>query len=255
MLPSASVIVITHNEGGHLRRTVDALAASVPSETQIVVVDDQSTDGSTDLGDRDPRLRVVRPETRLGIAGSRNFGAAYATGDVLVFCDAHMGFDDGWLPPVLDALGRADVGAASATVAALDAPGCKGYGIRWKDDLMNVEWLPRPGDDPAPVPMICGCFLAMRRGVFEECGGFDGGLVRWGYEDAELSMRLWTSGYECVVVPGAEVRRLLGTEAFAYAFARVAESDVWSRRERVRAARRFDDTWFFERFDIRAFDS
>jgi hypothetical protein len=158
---------------------------------------------------------------------------------------------------------------------------------------MNVEWLPRPGDLPAPVPMLCGCLFAMRREVFVEIGGFDAGLLRWGYEDAELSLRLWTSGYECVVVPNGEVRhlfrsrfpyalepwlfvhnqlrvamvhfaehrvaqlvsRLQPNNEFPRALASVLESDVWSRRERVRASRHFDDSWFLDRFDIRVFDS
>jgi GT2 family glycosyltransferase len=291
--PRTSVVVITHNEGDRLRRTVDELATTLPDEAEIVVVDDHSTDGSADLPLADERLRVVRPPTRFGIARSRNYGAAHARGEVLVFTDAHMSFDPGWLAPIRDALESPDVGAASLPVAAIDDSRCKGYGIRWKDDLMNVEWLPCPGDAPTAVPMLCGCFIAMRRDVFAECGGFDGGLVRWGYEDAELSLRLWTSGYECVVVPGAEVRhlfrsrfpyelepwllvhnrlrvgivhftehrlarlvaRLQGSEAFASGLARVFDSDVWSWRERVRSSRRFDDSWFFDRFGIKAFDS
>jgi GT2 family glycosyltransferase len=46
-----------------------------------------------------------------------------------------------------------------------------------------------------------GAFLAMRRSLFEECGGFDAGLFGWGAEDSELCARLWMLGHSCVVVP------------------------------------------------------
>jgi GT2 family glycosyltransferase len=46
----------------------------------------------------------------------------------------------------------------------------------------------------------------MRRDVFTKVGAFDAGLVLWGAEDSELSIRLWALGYECWVVPGVEVQ-------------------------------------------------
>jgi len=288
-----SVVVISHNEGQHLRTTVAELLETLPSTGEVVVVDDDSSDGSADGLAADPRLRVLRAPERLGIARSRNFGAANARGDVLVFCDAHMSFMPDWLDPLTDVLARDEVGAASLPVAAFDGTECRGYGIRWRDCLMNVEWLGPSADAPLRVPMLCGCFFAMRRNVFLEVGGFDDGLLRWGYEDAELSLRLWTMGYQCVVAPGAEVRHLFRSEfpyhvepwfvvhnilrvAFVHlamhriervvanlagnahlpmALSQIVESDVWTRREHVRSKRRFDDSWFFERFGITAFDA
>ena len=61
----------------------------------------------------------------------------------------------------------------------------------------------------------------MTRAVFEDCGGFDEGLPRWGCEDDELSLRLWMLGYECHVVPDVVRRRDLARER------------VGSRRERA----------------------
>src|SRR5688500_11933745 len=164
-LDSTSVVVISHNEGDNLRMTVAALLDTLPAPSEVIVVDDHSTDASAEGLDADPRLRVVRPPTRSGIARSRNFGAAHATGDVVVFCDAHMGFDPEWLPPLREVLARPEVGAASLPVSAFGAPECRGYGITWRDCLMNVEWLGRSAETAAAVPMLCGCFIAMRREI------------------------------------------------------------------------------------------
>jgi GT2 family glycosyltransferase len=97
------------------------------------------------------------------------------------------------------------VGAASPVYQELDAPAAKGYGLRFTDLQFNWEWLGWRGWSPHPAPLLGGFFLAMRRDVFIRVGGFDPGLRSYGMEDAELSLRLWTLGYACCVVPQVEV--------------------------------------------------
>ena len=50
---SVSVVIVTHNEGGELARTVEAIRETVPESTEIVVIDDVSTDGSADALEAD----------------------------------------------------------------------------------------------------------------------------------------------------------------------------------------------------------
>jgi GT2 family glycosyltransferase len=168
----------------------------------------------------------------------------------------------------------------------MGSPDAKGCGVRWKDDALNVEWLPCRGSSPYPVPMVSACFMAARRETFARVGGFDSGLRLRGCTDTELCLRLWTLGLDCVVVPSVEVahefraaspypvdprlilhnllrvgvvhfsedrlRRLVAAlraeRDFAAACALLASSDAWARRGAVRGARRCDDDWFFEQF-------
>ena len=289
---TASVIVTTCNEGDRLQATVDALLETLPETAQLVVVDDGSTDGSTDpLVSLAAPVRLLRTPRRLGITGARNLGAAAATGDVLVFSDAHVDPRPGWLEALLDALRPATVGMVAPVVTDLERHQDKGYGFSWEDPSMTMRWLAADGAaDPYPVPFLCGCFLAVRRRVFEEVGGFDEGLRGWGSEDAELCLRLWSLGLECRVVPDAEIAHLFrpafpyevdwastmhnrlrlstvhlgqralevvvahhaGFPAFGESWARLMVSDVWAQRDHVRAIRRFDGDWFIDRFGIDA---
>jgi GT2 family glycosyltransferase len=282
-------VIVSHNEGNRLRRTVDSLLAGLPPDGEIVVVDDCSTDGRADAFARSYfGVRVVRPETRLGVAAARNFGSAQARGEMLVFSDAHVSALPGWFPPLRASLADPAVGVAGPVVAAMDRPEATGHGFRWKDAALNLEWLGRNGDVPHPVPLLAGCFLAMRREVFDAIDGFDPGMIVYGTEDAELCLRLWTLGYQCRLVPSVTVAHLFrpshpyavaweavlhnilrmvvvhfgpermarvvacltANSAFPAAFARVAASDAWDRRAAIRAIRRHDDDWFCERFDI-----
>lgn len=72
--PKASVIVAVRNSGGLIRETLDALFAQSLTDIEVIVVDDASTDDTPELlaSYADPRLRVVRNATNLGIAASRN---------------------------------------------------------------------------------------------------------------------------------------------------------------------------------------
>jgi GT2 family glycosyltransferase len=285
---SISVVVPTHNEGAMLGRTVTALLASLPADAEVVVVDDQSSDDSTKGMDAIPRLRMIRPPERIGVAAARNLGANVAVGSLLVFSDAHVEPDAVWARHFERALADPGVGAVGPAILAMGSPSDAGYGRRWKDAALNAQWMPRQAAHPYPVPMLGGGFLAMRREVFEETGGFDTGLLLWGGEDLELCARLWMLDYSCLVLPAVRVAHLFrarspypvpwelvlhnllriacvhfsdpaltrvvtslrGHPAFPVALVRLLASDVWTRRESVRACRAHDDDWYLRRFSM-----
>jgi len=288
-MTSLSAVVISLNEGESLRRTVDNLRDTLPPQSEIIVVDDGSTDGSVDfLGDGYPGVMLLRPAERLGVAGARNLGARHATGDVLVFSDAHVRVPEGWSGSLLELLDRPNVGAVAPAIGMMQpaAAASTGYGQKWSDASLAVGWLGQQSSTPYPVPLLCGCFLSLRRDVFHEIGGFDSGMVLWGAEDSELSIRLWTLGYECWVAPEVDVQhafrarfpyevkwepvlhnrlrlatmhfgprrlqrvveRLKKYDEFAAASVRLLTGDLAARRSTLRSHRRYDDDWFFGNF-------
>jgi len=85
-----SIIVVTRNEGAELRRTVENLRDTLPARSEIVIVDDASTDGST------ARFRRAVKAPGIGVARARNLGAAQSKGDILVFADGHIRLDKLW---------------------------------------------------------------------------------------------------------------------------------------------------------------
>jgi GT2 family glycosyltransferase len=283
------VVLISHNEGEELERTVHGIMATLPPRSEVIVVDDCSTDSSADFIDETyAAVRLLKPDQRLGVARARNLGAASASGEVLVFSDAHVRVGFGWLEGLLPVLARAQVGAAGPAISVVGNASAKGYGYTFDDLSFGCRWLGWQSAEPHPVPMLCGCFFAMRREVFESAGGFDAGFQGWGGEDSELSLRLWLLGYECLVVPSVEVghlfrqrfhydvdmatclhnnlrlavvhfgERLLertfarhaGDSSFPSALAQVVEGDVFETRRRLRERRQRDDEWFFGRFGI-----
>jgi GT2 family glycosyltransferase/SAM-dependent methyltransferase len=286
-----SVVVVTRNEGPRLRATVDALLSTLEGETDVIVVDDCSTDGSTAFLDSAREIRLLRATERFGVANARNFGAAAAQGDVIVFSDAHVAPQPGWAAPLFAALDNPTAGAVSPVMAQWVNPMTRVQGLRFVDAALNVDWIPVHATEPTPVPLLCGCFMALRRDVFEAVGGFDPGMAYYGSEDLELCLRLWRMGYECLVVPESEiahrfrvpqhgdvdwenflhnllrmatvhldpddlgvvVTNLRRHPEFPAAASRVLAGDVGERRARIAASSRFDTRWFLERFSMDVF--
>ncbi len=293
-LRPASVIVVAHNEGQFLRKSLEALRATAP-RTELIVVDDCSDDGSSAfLAGQEWRDTVLlRPATRLGVAGARNLGATAATGPILIFSDAHVEPQQGWLAELAEAIADPTVGLCAPAITDLPrAGGTAGYGFTWTEPTMTARWLMQRPSALSDVPFVSGCFMATSREMFGRLGGFDGGFDGWGYEDAEYSMRAWLSGFRTVVLPSAEVahrfqaaftyrvdpaavlhnrlrtgvlhlssrpltcllRSARADPAFSSAFSRLVRSPIWRRRDQVRALRTRSDEWFLDRFSIRAFD-
>lgn len=102
--PLASVIVATHDRVEVVGRAVASALGQTVRDIEVVVVDDHSGDGTTevlaDIAARDERVRVIR--LAYGEGGSaarvRNVGLSLATAPVVAFLDD----DDEWLPTKLE---------------------------------------------------------------------------------------------------------------------------------------------------------
>jgi glycosyltransferase involved in cell wall biosynthesis len=278
---SVSVVIAARDEP-RLEQTVRGFCRELPEDGEIVVFDDASRDDSALAVARiDPRVHVHRSRTRLGVAAARNAAARLATGNVLVSADAHVDVRPGWLE-LIDHLEDPGVGAVGPTLVDGASAGT-GRGLRVVDVQTNTVWLDDRGRLPYDVPLLPGFFIVVRRQVFVEVGGFDGGMIGWGYDDIEFCMHIVNLGYRCVLVPEVEVvhapvgtpayhsewapglvnllrmgyvhfgqRRLkelydecAGFETFERARRLVAAGGAERRRAAVQRARRFDDEWFF----------
>jgi glycosyltransferase involved in cell wall biosynthesis len=283
-----SAVVISLEEGENLRLTVEQLHHTLPPASEIIVVDDGSTDGSAAFLEQDGApARLIRGKG-LGVAGARNLGAAEARGDVLLFLDAHMRLPEGWWEPLAALLGNG-VAAAAPAVCDVQQTRRKGFGLRITGPDLRSEWLTQGESRPHPAPILPGCCLAIAREVFRQSGGFDPGMIRSQGIDNEFCLRLWLLGHECWVVPEVEVvhafrdrhpyelrwetvlhnrlrlalthfdqRRiacvveaLRSHGGFAGALALAADSDVLARRREMAGRRCRDADWFFERFGPR----
>jgi glycosyltransferase involved in cell wall biosynthesis len=98
-VPNISVIVPTYNRGEFIVDSVESIRRQTLPPTEIIVVDDGSTDETARLVHEidDARIRYIH-QPNAGVSVARNTGLAHASGEYIAFQDA----DDLWRPEMLE---------------------------------------------------------------------------------------------------------------------------------------------------------
>ena len=91
-----SVMLSVYNREHYLTKCIDSILAQKNVRTEIIIVDDGSSDGAEKICDeyaaRFSNIRVIHQENK-GLSSARNVGLDHATGDFLFFIDS-----DDYLP-------------------------------------------------------------------------------------------------------------------------------------------------------------
>lgn len=229
-LPTASVILVFHNEGwSTLMRTVHSVIEMSPKQFlhEIVMVDDFSDKehlkGRLEeyIKQFNGLVKLYRNKERLGLIGTRTRGAELATGDVIVFLDAHCECNRNWLVPLLARIRYDRTIMAVPTIDGIDWDnfryhpvygaqhhrGIFEWGFLYKESVVPDRELKRRKhhSEPYKSPTHAGGLFAMDRKYFFELGAYDPGLKIWGGENFELSFKIWQCGGSIEWVPCSRV--------------------------------------------------
>ena len=173
-------------------------AAQRSGITEIVAVDNGSTDGSAEYLEATwaGAIRVLRtPGARVGEV--RNVGARATTAELLSFVDADCVLDEDYYEEARVALADPSVDATGARYELPHDP----LWIERVWDAMHREARPN-----GPVDYLNAGNFVVRRAAFDAVGGFDAHLESG--EDAELGQRLRRGGARIVSCARVRARHL-----------------------------------------------
>jgi len=198
-----SVIVPVYNNPDQLSQCLFALRTAAGADTELIVVDDASTDDvcSTAVHFGTRFLRLTR---NAGPAAARNHGTRYARGQILFFVDADVVVPN-------DAIGRIQTlldrhREIAAVFGSYDArPAAPGLVSRYRNLLHH--FVHQTGKVEAAT-FWAGCG-AVTRPAFDRVGGFDERRYpRPSIEDIELGYRLRRAGYRIFLDKSLQCRHL-----------------------------------------------
>ena len=199
-----SVVIPTYNRRDLLRRALLSVFAQTLPPTEVVVIDDGSTDG-TDAKIRNefPAVRYYRQKNR-GVSSARNLGIRHAASDWLALLDS----DDEWLPDKL-------IRQTAALAANPDSRVCHTEEL-WIRNGIRVNPAQKYAKTGGWIFTQCLPLCAMspstvmiHRSVFTDIGLFDTRLPAC--EDYDLWLRI-TANYPVLLIEEPQIKKYGGHE-------------------------------------------
>ncbi len=230
----ALIVVPTYNEAENINQLVEAIIASTPSSIDVLIVDDNSPDGTGALADilavrYEPRVHVLHREKKMGL------GTAYVNGfrwglarpeyAAIIEMDADFSHHPSYLKTMLETLEVSDVAIGSRYVPG---GGTKNWGI-------GRKILSRGGGIysrfilGAPIRDFTGGFNGWRRPVLD---AVDLGSLRSdGYSfQIELKYRAFLRGFRILEFPIIFEDRKVGKSKMNRRIVFEALARVWGFR-------------------------
>jgi len=190
-----SIVIPAYNVESTIGACLDALIAQATPDTEIIVVDDGSTDTTRAVAEA--KGVCVITQANRGAAAARNTGVQHARGEIVLFIDADSVPDAHWLAKL------------SAPFADTKVVGASGQKKTRQKNLwaryIQAEYDYRYDRLAAhrTIDFIDSSTAAYRRDIFLANGGFDPTLLD--AEDVEFSFRLAERGYSMILVRDAIV--------------------------------------------------
>ena len=223
-MAKTAVVILNWNGEAHLRRFLPSVVANTPSEVEIIVADNGSTDGSVAFTEREfGSVRIIKLGHNFGFAEGYNRALESVDADYAVLLNSDVETPAGWIEPLvacLDAHPDAAVvapkllsaeepekfeyaGASGGFIDLLGYPFCRGR------ILNETECDTGQYDDTRKVFWASGAAFCCRLEVFKELGGFAADFFAH-MEEIDLCWRMQLAGYSVMVEPKSRVYHLGG---------------------------------------------
>lgn len=194
-----TVIVPAYNEAGTVAETIRSVHAQTSPPTEIIVVDDGSTDGTGDVA-RELRATVVRPEANTGSkAGAQTYGLRFVRTPLVVAIDADTTLAPDALEKLLGAFDDPRVVSACGFVLPRHVKTIWERG-RYIEYLFAFNFYKQIQDYYGKPLISSGCFSMYRTDQIRACGGWP---TRTLAEDMDLTWTFYQQGCGVRFVPEA----------------------------------------------------
>jgi cellulose synthase/poly-beta-1,6-N-acetylglucosamine synthase-like glycosyltransferase len=206
--PFVSIIVPAYNEALVIKNTINSLIASTYENYEIIVVDDGSVDGTSEIVKENfsanERVKLFSAAAG-GKAAALNFGLRFAKGDIVIALDA----DTLFAPQTVGALAHRFSDPRMGAVAGNAKVGNRiNIVTRWQ----ALEYITSQNMDRRAfaslncITVVPGAVGAWRRELIEQAGGFQSDTLA---EDQDLTLTIRRMGYNI----GYEEDAIAWTEA------------------------------------------
>jgi GT2 family glycosyltransferase len=214
---SITIVVLSHNNMGRLESCLSAIASEKYPDVRIIVVDNNSTDGSVRyIEEKYPRITVLAQKANLGIANGFNVGLTKALldePDYFALIQANTMIEPGWIDTMVETF-RKQPSAFAVTSKVLAYSNPK----QQEETTINQGYSYHPSYGVKAVTFngkkVREVFAASdyasmyRTDYLKPIGLMDGDFFNH-LEDVDFSFRAHLAGYKIYSHPGARAHTAL----------------------------------------------
>jgi len=221
-MPELSVILVSFNDWLHLEKCLQSLKTFLPEDDlEIVVVDNNSSDGSPDLvKKRFPNVKLLCASENLGFARASNLGISASAGEYVLFLNSDTIANVQSLTVLLDEMKRnPSIGAVGPALLSGQETYQVSFGKRVdffsefiQKGFFNLYYAKKLRSDQKvrEVGWLSAACLLVRRKALEEAGCFDENYFLY-FEDIDLCYRIRHEGWTLRFCPQAQIIHIGGT--------------------------------------------
>lgn len=210
--PVVSIVIPVHNLFEltyHCLASLILAGSKIPFE--VIVVDDLSTDLTTELVSFVDNVRVIRNEKNLRFLLSATAGAEAARGDYVLFLNNDTEVISGWLDELISVFQKFNnVGLVGSKLIYPDGKLQEAGGIIWgSGKAWNVGHAQNASHPQynyvRQVDYVSGAAMMVKAEVWKTIGGFSKELIPAYYEDTDLAFKVREAGYKTYYCPASTV--------------------------------------------------
>lgn len=210
-----SIIIVTYNSSKTIIPLLKSLKKSISIYDELVIVDNNSLDDTLALVENFVKLhnfenlKIISLKENIGYAAAINKGVKASNHEFLVFVNPDVILPEFWIETVYKYLEKKDVGAVGAIsnfvadFQHLERFSAICFLMNKKRlmkyiDLVDKHLKALYQNSFEVRKFLIGFFLATKREVFEEVGGFDSDLFL-GMDDLDFSLKLREKEYKLIL--------------------------------------------------------
>jgi len=198
-----SIIITNWNGISLLKKYFEKVILASPEASEIIFADDASEDNSVsfikNLQKKYPKIKIMAHHKNQGFGKNSNNAVSRAKGELVVLLNSDIDPHPGYISKCLSHF--SDPKVFGVGFAELNH---ENYGkIFWKNGYIQIE--PGISTQTHISAWLSGGSSIIRRSEFLRLGGFDGVYKPFYFEDLDLGLRAWRSGYQLLWEPKAVV--------------------------------------------------
>ncbi len=223
--PKVAVVILNFNGRNFLKDNLPYVLESTYPNTEIIVADNASIDGSSVFVQNTyhERVKLIQMKENYGFAGGYNEALKKVRADYFVLLNSDVEPEKGWIEPVIELMERdKTVGACQPKIKDYNnresfeyAGACGGYMDKWGYPFCRgrifdkLEQDKGQYDESKEVFWATGAAMFVRAELFKDLGGFDADFFAH-MEEIDFCWRLKRAGYKVMVKPKSVVYHVGG---------------------------------------------